>query len=81
MTACIQTVKKFSQETGLSQTKIRELIRQKVIPEVPRTADESMQLINCTLLEWKLRSNLIEIPLSERSQKRTNVAPLRPKVV
>ena len=64
MPAVMQTVKKFSEESGLSTSKVKELIRQKVIPEVPRTDTDAMQLINCTLLEWKLRSNLVEIPLS-----------------
>ena len=81
MPAVMQTVKKFSEESGLSTSKVKELIRQKVIPEVPRTDSDAMQLINCTLLEWKLRSNLVEIPLSERSQKRTNVAQFHSNVV
>lgn len=70
MAASVQTVKKFSLETGISITKVKELIRQGVIPEVPRENDTCMQLVNKVLFDELLESNLIVIPLSERSIKR-----------
>lgn len=69
MTASIQTVKKFHEETGISISKIRELIRQNVIPEIPREHDDCMQLINRKEFDRRLKNNLIEIPISERSPK------------
>ncbi|MEZ8137570.1 hypothetical protein ACED34_18855 [Vibrio splendidus] len=68
--ASVQTVKKFHEETGISVSKIKELIRQGVIHEVPRDHDDCMQLINVREFNRRLDENGITIPLSERSIKR-----------
>jgi hypothetical protein len=70
MTASVQTIRKFHEETGIGISKIRELIRQNIIPEVPREHDDCMQLINKKEFDRRLLNNLIEIPISERSVKR-----------
>ncbi len=72
MSATVQTIKKFSEETGMSVTKIRELIRQKIIPEVPREHSDCMQLINKKEFDRRLEGNLIEIPIPERSKKKNS---------
>lgn len=74
MTASVQTVKKFSEETGISITKVKELIRQGVIPEVPRDSENSLQLVNRKEFDKRLEDNLIVIPLSEQSIKRLQKA-------
>ncbi len=70
----VQTVKKFHEETGISISKIKELVRQGVIPEVPRDHDDCMQLINVQEFDRRMEENNVTIPLSERSIKRLKKA-------
>lgn len=70
MTASVQTINKFCEETGISRTKVKELIADGIIPTIPREKEGTLDLIN--KLEWdrRIAANQITLPIPPRSRKR-----------
>lgn len=69
MTATVQTIKKFCEETGIGRTKVKELINDAIIPTVPREETGGLVLIN--KLEWdrRVQANQVLLPVPPRKRK------------
>ncbi|MGN2718837.1 hypothetical protein ACTFQF_17585 [Aliivibrio fischeri] len=69
MTATVQTIKKFCEETGIGRTKVKELIADLIIPTVPREESNGLVLIN--KLEWdrRVQANQVLLPIPPRKRK------------
>lgn len=69
MTATVQTINKFCEETGISRTKVKELIADSIIPTVPREESNGLILIN--KLEWdrRVQANQVLLPVPPRKRK------------
>lgn len=69
MTATVQTINKFCEETGISRTKVKELIADSIIPTVPREESNGLVLIN--KLEWdrRVQANQVLLPVPPRKRK------------
>ncbi|MUK92085.1 hypothetical protein GNP80_06480 [Aliivibrio fischeri] len=69
MTATVQTINKFCEETGISRTKVKELIADLIIPTVPREESNGLVLIN--KLEWdrRVQANQVLLPIPPRKRK------------
>lgn len=69
MAASTQTVALFAREQGVSTSKVKEWIRQGVVPELAREDENCMQMVNKALFDELVKNNMIMIPCSERSVK------------
>ena len=70
MTASVQTINKFCEETGISRTKVKELIDDSIIPTVPAQKTGGLVLINKLEFDRRVEANQIVLPLPPRSRKR-----------
>lgn len=70
MSATVQTINKFCEETGISRTKVKELIDDGVIPMIPKERSGTLELIN--KLEWdrRIAANQITLPVPPRVRKK-----------
>jgi len=69
MTASVQTINKFCEESGLSRTKVKELISDSVIPLVPQEETGGLVLINKLEFDRRVSANQITIPVNPRKRK------------
>lgn len=69
MTATVQTINKFCEETGISRTKVKELIADFIIPLVPREKTGGMVLIDKLEFDRRLAAGQITLPISPRKRK------------
>ncbi|WED27186.1 hypothetical protein L3V77_02825 [Vibrio sp. DW001] len=70
MTATVQTINKFCEESGISRTKVKELIIESVIPTVPQEESGGLVLINKLEFDRRVAANQITLPIPPRSRKR-----------
>jgi hypothetical protein len=69
MSATVQTINKFCEETGISRTKVKELIAQGIIPTIPREKTGTLDLINKLEFDRRVSANQITLPIPPRSRK------------
>ncbi|SHO59126.1 hypothetical protein [Vibrio quintilis] len=69
MSASVQTINKFCEETGMSRTKVKELINDCVIPVIPQERSGSLVLINKLEFDRRIAANQITLPVSPRKRK------------
>lgn len=69
MTATVQTINKFCEETGISRTKVKELIEDLVVPLVPREETGGLVLINKQEFDRRLAAGQITLPIPPRKRK------------
>jgi hypothetical protein len=70
MSATVQTRNKFVEETGISLTKVKELIAEGIIPTVPQEESGGLVLINKLEFDRRIAANQITLPIPPRSRKR-----------
>lgn len=70
MSATVQTINKFCEETGISRTKVKELIAELVIPTVPQEESGGLVLINKLEFDRRVAANQVTLPIPPRSRKR-----------
>lgn len=69
MTASVQTRNKFVEETGISLSKVKELIADGIIPVVPQEETGGLVLINKLEFDRRVSANQITIPINPRKRK------------
>ncbi|MGL4379668.1 MAG: hypothetical protein ACRCTB_00915 [Vibrio sp.] len=69
MTATVQTINKFCEETGISRTKVKELIADFIVPTVPREHSGSLVLIDKLEFDRRLAAGQITLPTPPRKRK------------
>jgi len=70
MTATVQTINKFCEETGISRAKAKELIADLIIPLVPRETSGTLVLIDKLEFDRRLAAGQITLPIPPRMRKR-----------
>lgn len=69
MTATVQTINKFCEETGISRTKVKELINDFVVPLVPRDEQGGLVLIDKQEFDRRLGAGQVTLPIPPRKRK------------
>lgn len=69
MTASVQTINKFCEDTGMSRTKVKELIEDFVVPILPREETTGLILINRLEFDRRVAANQIILPIPPRKRK------------
>ncbi len=69
MSATVQTINKFCEETGISRTKVKELINEGIVPTVPKEKSGGLVLINKLEFDRRVSANQVTLPVSPRSRK------------
>lgn len=60
--ALVQTLKKFREETGMSESMARHLIDTNELPLVPKEQANGTDLVNLVELEERLKNNQFILP-------------------
>lgn len=76
MVATVQTINKFCEETGISRTKVKELIADGIIPTMPREKSGTLELINKFEFDRRVAANQITLPIPLRVRERMEAKPL-----
>ncbi|ASA56418.1 MULTISPECIES: hypothetical protein [Vibrio] len=69
MSASVQTINKFCEETGMSRTKVKELINDCIIPTIPQEQSGGLVLINKLEFDRRIAANQIMLPIPPRKRK------------
>ncbi|WP_375752722.1 hypothetical protein [Vibrio sp. HN007] len=69
MTATVQTKKKFTEETGVSLSKLNELIKEGAIPLVPQEKSGGLVLINKLEFDRRVGANQFVIPAKNKKDE------------
>lgn len=69
MTASVQTINKFCEDTGMSRTKVKELIEDFIVPILPREETTGLVLINRLEFDRRVAANQIILPIPPRKRK------------
>lgn len=69
MVATVQTINKFCEETGISRTKVKELIADGIVPTMPREKSGTLELINKYEFDRRVAANQITLPIPPRIRK------------